>query len=119
MIIRRTRPNVCYLGETMLIPGLNAISEQEEKKITGDKHLRAVFQELISNGSLVIVDKQAEPKEYPYEKKSVAEMLKLIPEILDVKMLKLIQERSESVKIQRAVEKQLKEIDGQRKTVES
>jgi hypothetical protein len=78
--------------------------------------LKAVFKELVSNGSLEVIDKSVTPVDYPYEKKTVAEMLKLIPGILDVKMLKLIEERSSSPKVLAAVKKQLKEIEGQRLT---
>lgn len=118
MIVRRTKPNVAYLGAVILKPGLNALSQSDVDSINGDPHLKATFKELCSNGSCAIVDQKVGPVEYPFEGRTVSDMRKLIPEILDVKMLKLISERDERPTVLKAVEKQMRDINSQRLTTD-
>lgn len=114
MIVKRNKPNVHFIGNVRFIPGLNTITDEQQQLIEKNKHEKEVFDELVKLGVLTIIDKGSHTSEHPFKDKTVKQLEKLIPELLDVSALRAILKHDTRSTVKLLVKEQLQKIDEMR-----
>ena len=113
-LVRYNGKNVYYCNFTSrLMPGINEIPEGELKALL----LHPLFQWRIEEGTIVIIPESLEKE--ANGKKTVKEMMKLIPQIYDHAYLQRIIEGDGREKVVDAAKKQLHKISHQAEAEEN
>lgn len=101
VLVKYNAKNVYYCGALRLIPGVNEVAELS--LISVQSH--PLFKHRVDNGTIEILDKPKGKK-----KNNDAILIKLMPEVYDVKLLKKYME-SENVNIASSAKKQFERIE--------
>lgn len=99
--IKYNAKNVYYCGDIRLLPGVNEVEKEDLKLV--ESH--PLFKHRVDNGTIEILKETKGKKDHNEEM-----LVKLMPEVYDVKLLKKYME-SENKKVAKSAKKQFEKIE--------